>query len=196
MTRALSLGSSVVSSLHGISYKYIGDQVMTKNKKLTEKENIPFLHDRTDRLSSLASHPTYWSVVLCCPLVAAAYFSKTGKVCREKMWFFQGNSIAHSGLWNMLSCAVSVLKIFGSSWRSSPWSYIVMWESWFSGFFIRVCSNHGVKRSLENKLWRLGSLGSGNSIFQVPISKKPCVFMRLMFCECSEHSVAGVFFFS
>lgn len=59
MTRTLSLGSSVVSSLHGISYKYIGDQVMTKNKKLTEKENIPFLHDRTDRLSSLASHPTY-----------------------------------------------------------------------------------------------------------------------------------------
>lgn len=37
MTRALSLGSSVVSSLHGISYKYIGEQVITKNKKLTKK---------------------------------------------------------------------------------------------------------------------------------------------------------------
>lgn len=60
MTRALSLGSSVGSSLHGISYEYIGEQVMTKNKKTNkEKENNPFLHDRTDCLSSLAFHPTY-----------------------------------------------------------------------------------------------------------------------------------------
>lgn len=108
-------------------------------------------------LLHLACSPTCWlfsSSVMCFMLSLSDSCVWSKKGCWESMWrgdtIFHGESGAHSGLWNMLSCGVNVLKILGNVWSSGPWTSIIMWKSWLSALSFCGSSFHGVRRSLEN----------------------------------------------